>query len=396
MKTPTEIKMWEKAPRIKPIKLTDAQINEKYTAGDDRIVTETNIEKLPNFYEAMNRPKYLEIRPFYQRRSRWDEERQSKLIESFIMNIPVPPIFLYEKEFNQYEVMDGQQRITAIKNFYDNNLILKGLERWPELNGRSYKQLPSKIKAGIDRRTITSIVLLKESMMQNEDAMFLRQTVFERLNTGGVKLERQEIRNSLCSGKLNQLLYILARNDIFRNAWDLPTYSEEEDNEDASKRQPIHDEELYCKMQDLELVLRFFALRHAEHYSNGMQGFLDTYMIKSMLFTDRDIKILEDIFTKTIKTAHAIYDKLLFKPYMTTKEKWAPKAQKAYYDCVMVSISNLLEHSDVLITKRREVIKATKNLFISNEDGTFTGRGNTKSDILNRISLFTNMLTSII
>src|SRR6201994_3445322 len=103
------------------------------------------------------------------------------------MNIPVPPVFLYEKDFNSYEVMDGQQRITAIRDFYANQYKLSGLQMWPELNGRSYSALPEKIKAGIDRRSITSIVLMKESTESEEDASFLRETVFDRLNTGGVK-----------------------------------------------------------------------------------------------------------------------------------------------------------------------------------------------------------------
>ncbi|XWK88512.1 MAG: DUF262 domain-containing protein [Phormidium sp.] len=80
----------------------------------------------------------MDLQPFYQRRLRWDEKKQSRLIESFLINIPVPPIILFEKEYNFYEVMDGQQRITAIRDFYENKLRLTGLELWSELNGRTY------------------------------------------------------------------------------------------------------------------------------------------------------------------------------------------------------------------------------------------------------------------
>lgn len=116
--------MWLNAPREKSQKLTVSEINEKYEKGEQRIVTETNREKLPNFVDALKRNSYMEPRPFYQRRARWDEERQSKLIESFIINIPVPPVFLYERAYNSYEVMDGQQRITAISDFYTNGVIV--------------------------------------------------------------------------------------------------------------------------------------------------------------------------------------------------------------------------------------------------------------------------------
>jgi len=107
----SESLMWEKPIKESKESLTDAEINEKYKAGEHRIVTETNREKIPNFIRALDNPDYMELRPFYQRRARWATGRQSLLIESFIMNIPVPPLFLYENDFNKYEVMDGQQRI---------------------------------------------------------------------------------------------------------------------------------------------------------------------------------------------------------------------------------------------------------------------------------------------
>lgn len=152
----TEKKMWEVSPSKDPTKMPDSEINAKYEKGEKRILTEMNREKLPSFAEALKKPGYMEMRPFYQRRERWDKKMQSRLIESFLINIPVPPIILYEKDFNSYEVMDGQQRITAIQDFYENKLKLTGLEVWPELNGRNYNQLPVKIKAGIDRRSISS------------------------------------------------------------------------------------------------------------------------------------------------------------------------------------------------------------------------------------------------
>jgi uncharacterized protein with ParB-like and HNH nuclease domain len=95
MYSKTEQRMWIVPPKEKGGSMNISQINEKYEKGEQRIVTETNREKLPNFVEALKRNDYMEVRPFYQRRTRWDEERQSKLIESFIINIPVPPIFLY-------------------------------------------------------------------------------------------------------------------------------------------------------------------------------------------------------------------------------------------------------------------------------------------------------------
>ena len=97
MYSKTEKTMWTIPPKDQKESLNTLQINEKYERCEQRIVTEMNREKLPNFVEALKRNDYMEVRPFYQRRSRWDEERQSNLIEYFIINIPVPHIFLYER-----------------------------------------------------------------------------------------------------------------------------------------------------------------------------------------------------------------------------------------------------------------------------------------------------------
>jgi len=110
---PSERAMWEKATTDDDRRLNDDEINAKYEKRELRIVTEMNREQLPNFVEALKRKGWMELRPFYQRRPRWDPVRQSRLIESFIMNIPVPPLFVYESDLAKYEVMDGQQRITA-------------------------------------------------------------------------------------------------------------------------------------------------------------------------------------------------------------------------------------------------------------------------------------------
>jgi hypothetical protein len=393
IKTPAEENMWSQAEQKSNNNMTASQINDKYIRGEQRIITESNREKLPNFVEALKRHDYMDLQPFYQRRVRWDVERQSRLIESFIINVPVPPIFLYERKYNSYEVMDGQQRITAIQHFYENMFALKGLEVWPELNGMRYKDLPSQIRAGIDRRSISSIVLLKESAPDDEEAILVRQLVFERLNTGGVKLEKQEIRNALYQGRLNDLLLKLSKDDIFRSAWDLPRFNPDENRNYNLK---IYSMPFFQKMEDLEVILRFFALRHVEHYKFGMAGFLDLYMIRSSSFTEDDINILENLFIRTINLAHKIYGDLIFRPYDKDKNEWSDKPQKAFHDSVMVGLSYFLDDSEFLIDNREEVINETRILFEQHENGVFTGRGNTKKDTEDRINFYIEMLRRIV
>ncbi len=126
---------------------SDDEINEKYVRGEVRIVTEQARYPLVSVPQLLSSGDYL-LRPEYQRRHRWSPEKKSRLIESLVMNVPVPPIFLYEYEFSKYEVMDGLQRLSTIHEFYEDRFELQGLAEWPELNGKKYSTLPSSIKAG--------------------------------------------------------------------------------------------------------------------------------------------------------------------------------------------------------------------------------------------------------
>jgi len=390
--TNAERKMWANTPNEPRTKLSDSEINARYERGEGRIVVENNREKLPGFVEQLKNGEYMDVRPFYQRRPRWDTTRQSRLIESFLINLPVPPVFLYEKAYNQYEVMDGQQRISAVLDFFQNRFPLKDLQHWPELNGRFYHNLPKLVKAGIDRRSISSIVMLKESAPEDEEALFLRQIVFERLNTGGVELERQEIRNALFQGELNDTLMRLSRHPVLRKAWGLPLYHKDE----LTRRDPeLMESAFFQKMEDVELVLRFFALRNAKHYTRGMQGFLDLYMMKASKLHNDDIHKLEDAFLNSIEVADAIYRDKIFRPYASERGEWAGRPQKAFYDAIMVAISQNLSDRDLLIKRRLKVIKATEKLFDSAIEGAFTGRGNSKADIIRRIELASDMLKSV-
>lgn len=381
--------MWETTKAEPERVLTDDEINQKYGKRELRIVTEMNREQLPNFVEALKRPDWMELRPFYQRRQRWDDERQSKLIESFIMNIPVPPLFVYESDFAKYEVMDGQQRITSIKEFYSDRLTLCGLEQWPELNGRIYHKLPSEIRKGLDRRSISYIVLLKESATTTDEEALLRQQVFERLNTGGVTLTNQEIRHCIYHGTFDELLMEMTKHPLMRKAWELPLYSPEEDQ---NPPQDLLDNKHFSKMKDAEIVLRFFALRHAEQYRGGMQTFLDNYMVRARRFNPEDIEILRDIFLRTLDLAEAIYGDHLFHPWDPKANQWSEHAQVAYADAVMVGCSIFLNEAARLKSRSDEIIDGTKQLFVQMPSGTFTGQKNTKKDVQERLRLFKVML----
>ena len=99
--------------------------------GTLRLSQEKNDFILPQVLEFVRKNKWINIHPEYQRRLVWDRAKRSAFIESLLMNIPIPPIFLLEWEYSRYEVMDGQQRLSSIVDFYENRFKLSGLEYWP-------------------------------------------------------------------------------------------------------------------------------------------------------------------------------------------------------------------------------------------------------------------------
>lgn len=390
---PSEVMMWADESAGFARKMSDYDINAKYSARELRIVTESNREQLPNFVAALKRPEWLRLQPFYQRRKRWDIRRKSKLIESFIMNVPIPPCFLYESELARYEVMDGQQRISTVFDFYEDKFKLVGLDQWPELNERKYSTLPSEIRKGLDRRSISYIVLLKESAKTNTEEMLLRQQVFERLNTGGVQLESQEVRHCVYYGSFDRLLYDLAKHQAMRKAWGLPPY---DPSEEAEPPETLLSNPHFSKMRDSEFVLRFFALRHREHYRGGMKPFLDQYMVRSRKFSDNDIEMLENLFVDTIDLAENIYGEQLFKPWVEKHKRHARIPQVAFADAVMVGLSEYVGHRTKLLERRAQIAASTDKMVTESPQGTFTGKGNSKAAIQLRVGLFDAMLREVL
>jgi hypothetical protein len=111
-----------------------------------RVVYQTNNFFLPQIRDIIDKREVLNLRPEYQRRLRWSSVQKSRLIESLLLNIPVPPIFLYENDAARYEVMDGQQRLNAIHEFIAGDFALTGLTVLSPLNRLRYSRCPPRIK----------------------------------------------------------------------------------------------------------------------------------------------------------------------------------------------------------------------------------------------------------
>ena len=190
--TEEDVEEWFEEETVDSATLPDEDPDAKYTRSQLRVVRETKDYQLDYLRHALQtgRP-VVDTGPAYQRRLRWDRKKRSLLIESLLLNIPVPPVYLYERDYNAYEVIDGRQRLEAINAFLANDFSLTGLEYWKELNGKRFNDLPMVLRAGLLRRSLQAVVLLAETQHEREGDLDVRRLLFDRLNTGGIRLNPQ-------------------------------------------------------------------------------------------------------------------------------------------------------------------------------------------------------------
>lgn len=163
--------------------MTDDEINARYESGQDRLIQEINRIKLPALVDNIrSNPNYMVIDNESQSVGNWNDVKKSKLIESFIINLPVMPIVLYEKLYHTHEVIDGKQRLKAIVDFYSNQLVLSGLEVKTELNGCTYATLPYHTKKVLNHRSLSLITIMPSEDASPEEIAKIIEIIAERLN----------------------------------------------------------------------------------------------------------------------------------------------------------------------------------------------------------------------
>jgi hypothetical protein len=380
-------------------KATNEELNSRYVKGEIRIVTEQAryplagiLKMLKEEIDGEGGAKELRYKldPEYQRRHRWSNERKSRLIESFLMNVPVPPVFLYERELARFEVMDGRQRLTALSEFYDDQFELTGLEYWSDLDGRRYSQLPAKVRDGIDRRYISSIILLQETAASEEQAAMLKKMVFERLNSGGVKLESQETRNAVYDGPLNRLCLEISDNQNFRRMWRIPLAPKpEEKNADEETDETIDEStaaglHMFQKMEDVELVLRFFAYRKIGDFKAGLNKiseFLDRFIVAGNKFPEQGLAEYRSMFEATVDF---LWDALQGEAF-TVLDDSKRRPTKIVYDPLMfvASSPDVVSHRLELVANKSVLRGELKAIYEKNQ-GLFSGRRTNFKDTQDR------------
>jgi len=154
----------------------------------------------------------LVLAPDFQRNDVWDEKHQSELIESILMGIPIPLIYLFENEQGERQIIDGKQRVTTLKLFMNNELALTSLFMLPKLKGAKFDDIPPLLQAKLED------YLLYYYVIQPPTPEHVKFNIFERINRGGISLNKQEMRHALYQGKATTLIQELADSEAFKNA----------------------------------------------------------------------------------------------------------------------------------------------------------------------------------
>jgi len=292
--------------------------------------------------------KDIDLKPDYQRNYVWatndkEEHKCSRLIESLLLNIPIPVIYFAEQaETLKYEVIDGQQRLYTFQRFLNNEFKLNGLEIRDDVNDKNYSELDRKDRDEIRKRSIRAIVILNESDSE------IKYEVFERLNLGSIQLTPQEIRNNTLRGSFNDLLKELANEPLFQKMLNLRLKSDQKN------------------MAHEELVLRFFAY-HDSGYKRvkNLSFFLTEYLKNNQNPSAQELKDFKELFSNTIKLVHKYLGEHAFSSFGTKTGKWTKKSNRSLYDAEMLAFSDFIGKKIKITPKifmtKLETLMADKN-----------------------------------
>lgn len=320
----------------------------------------------------------LNISPVYQRMFRWDMEQQSALIESILLQIPIPPIYVFQSEDGKWNLIDGQQRLSTIfkfmgilkkdmqdvegdetnKNLYEREPLTR-TKFLPALEGKywedddSEKSLTDAQRRYIKRSKILIIIIDKSS------DSFAQYEMFQRLNTGGSHLSPQEIRNCLL---------VVKNEDIYK--W-FKTLSE---NEDFRNAVPISEKDA-DEQGYIELVVKYFVLRYSafevsdsENYNNFITDEILSLIDEKKIDQEKD----EEIFKKTFKLIFDIMGENAFKRYNSEKGMHCGPVLVGAYEAIVPGVSENIEYYE----KNHEILKTClDDIYTSKEYIDATKRG---------------------
>jgi hypothetical protein len=310
----------------------------------------------------------IDLNPDYQRDYVYKDKQASKLIESVLIGIPIPTIYLCQEDDERYSVIDGQQRITSFVTYLSNAYPLTGLQELNELNGKKFKDLDKEIQRRLKKCSLETIVILKQSKE-------LKYEIFARLNQGAVSLKPQELRNCIYRGPFNNMLQDIATgNQTFGILMGQP-----------NNRKSYQ-----------EYILRFFALKDFTSYKSSLGKTMNHYMAEHQNDDEALIQKQKALFNGTVDIIKQILGKSAFWGYDSTTGNFIEKFSGSVYDSIMIPFSmfdkhDLMVHADAI---RKDINNLKKNNAQYKED-TYAATGS-KKRVTGRIMAVLNILTKYV
>lgn len=305
----------------------------------------------------------------------WTEEKQSRLIESILLGLPLPA-FYFDTANKEWDIIDGLQRCCSIENFcVKKTLRLKGLEFLAEKDGKQYLEglgfddLDRELQRGIITRPIT-VNLIKKAPRS------IRFILFKRLNTGGLELTPQEIRNAVYQGYAADTIKSMAKLPEFIRA--------------------TSGKILTSRMQDRDFVSRFVAF-YLIDYSKYQPG-LDDFINRSMdLLEKEDAKDIENKFKKALNLSYEIFEEDAFRKRTDLNERQRP-INKAYFEVITVLFAKLSDQNERELLNHKRLFKENLMTLMANDRySNSLSRGTGTKDSVNiRFSWFQQILNKSI
>ena len=279
------------------------------------------------------------------------------------------------EEGGRYAVIDGRQRLTAIREFFNDSLTLTGTQEMLGLRGHTFSTLPQQMRDGLSMRPLRTVTLLGQT---DPESKYL---VFHRLNTAGEVLNQQEIRNVVYRGPLNDLLFELAESPFLRDQLKI------RDDDSAA----------YRKMQDVEFVLRFLTLRESwSDFSGNLSWSMDDFMERHQRATSGMLKSFRKSFLDAVRDVEVLWGEHAFR--RPEGDGWRAQTLAGLYDAQMVVVAELSNSDRTgLGPLTAEVVEATRTLF-EDEDFDLAVRSgtNTPARIRTRIDMLRQSLQAVL
>lgn len=342
-------------------------------AREEDLFIQSNDMALMNI-AALHESGSLDLSPRFQRRNRWDRERQSQLIESFMLNVPVPPVYLAEEARGVFAVIDGKQRLTAIVQYLNGDFPLKNPQLKWDLEGKYFGELDNRWASTLKMRPLRTVTVMHRT------ADWVKHEVFLRLNRGGQPLNAQEVRNVAFAGPLNDEIIRLAEDRFLRRQLKITS----------------DDSPAYANMSDVETVLRFFAVSDQwTRFGGSLSRAMDHFMLERHEAEPSEIRALSERFIRALRYCEAIWGQYAFQRF--DGSQWRSQMIGGVYDAEMVAV-NLTsdEVLDRVAQDPAEAQRKTADLFADSEFDAAVRLGtNTPARVQYRISRVARLLEAL-